>query len=315
MDAQMKIRRHSEVDKTVLTLPQHLIDSFETFEQRLKCNGDLSAFINTQPFSPQDAVGNRTLIAHYHLPPCRPACYLVGLLLSDNTVYVLDVFEHPPQGTFASSEIEERLYSRLSDICPEFACYKFPGTYRSGLQVNKKEVYGTRTSKGIPCVAPVRASNGDYLPLGQLTHLPDGRTRVGFIVGTFDIPREEIPDKAMECIDCENHPERETLTLYNGGWQYYSGIYRKETEHLILWLCPIHNVFMQVSNRKPPVVVALSERDYRRLENGLKARFPSADGKEQELGQIVDDLIEHFPLYSAYGPSRTTFAKRLSRYC
>ena len=299
MDAQMKIRRHSEVDKTVLTLPQHLIDSFETFEQRLKCNGDLSAFINTQPFSPQDAVGNRTLIAHYHLPPCRPACSLVGLLRSANTVYILDVFEHPPQGTFASSEIEERLYSRLSDICPEFAYYKLPGTYRSGLQVNKKDVYGTRTSKGIPCVAPVRASNGDYLPLGQLTHLPDGRTRVGVIVGTFAIPREEIPDGAIECIDSKDHPDRETLTLYVGGWACHSGIYRKETEQLILLFCPLHNVVIQVGSRREPVVIALKEQDYRRFVDALRAKFPSADGKEQELGEIVDDLIEHFSLYRA----------------
>ena len=299
MGAQLNIRKHPEVDKTVQALPQCVVDSFEVFERRLKCNGDLSAFINTQPFSPKDAVGNRTLIAHYHLPPCRPVCYLVGLIRSIDTAYILDVFEHPPQGTFASSEIEEHLYSRLSDVCPELAEYKLPGTYRSGLPVHKKDMYGARSVKGIPSVAPVRASNSDYLPLGQLTSLSGEQARVGIIVGTFVIPREDIPDEATECIDCEDHPDRETLTLYIGGWACHSGIYRKETEHLILWFCPLHNVVMRASNRREPVVVALSEQDYRRLVGGLRVKFQSKDGKEQELGELVDRLIGHFPLYRA----------------
>ena len=299
MGAQLIIRRHPGGDKTVQTLPQCVIDSFEVFEGRLKCGGDLSAFINTQPFSSKDAVGNRTLIAHYHLPPCRPVCYLVGLVRTVDTAYVLDIFEHPPHGMFASIEIEERLYSRLSDVCPELAEYKLPGTYRSGLPVHKKDIYGATTLKGTPSVAPVRTSTSDYLPLGQLTSLSSEQSRIGVIVGTFVIPREEIPDEAIECFDCEDHPDRETLTLYIGGWKCYSGIYRKETEQLILWFCPLHNVVMQTSNRREPVAVALSEQDYRRLVDGLRARFSSADGKEQELGEIVDHLIEEFPLYRA----------------
>ena len=299
MTAQLNIRRHPEVDKTVRTLPQHLVDSFEVFEQRLKCNGDMSVFINTQPFSPKDAVGNRTLIAHYHLPPCRPACYLVGLVRTVDTAYVLDIFEHPPQGTFASSEIEERLYSRLSDVCPELAEYKLPGSYRSGLPVHKKDIYGATTVKGIPFVAPVRTSKSDYLPMGQLTNLSDEQSRVGIIVGTFGIPREEIPGDAIECIDCEEHPDRESLTLYIGGWACHSGIYRKETEQIILFFCPLHNVVIQMGSRREPVVVALREQDYRQLVDGLRAEFPSADGKERELGEVVDRLIEHFPLYRA----------------
>ena len=299
MGAQLNIRRHPEVDKTVQALPQCVFDSFEVFERRLKCNGDLSTFINTQPFSPKDAVGNRTLIAHYHLPPCRPVCYLVGLVRLINTAYILDVFEHPSQGTFASSEIEERLYSRLSDMCPELAEYKLPGTYRSGLPVHKKNLYRATTLKGTPSVAPVRASNSDYLPLGQLTSLSNEQSRIGVIVGTFVIPREEISDEAIECIDWEEHPAWESLTLYIGGWACHSGIYRKETEQLILWFCPLHNVVMQVGSRRKPVVIALSEPDYRRIVDGLGAKFPSADGKEQELGEIVDGLIEHFPLYRA----------------
>ena len=299
MGAQLIIRRHPEVDNTVQALPQCVVDSFEVFERRLKCGGDLSAFINTKPFSQKDAVGNRTLIAHYHLPPCRPVCYLVGLVYTVDTVYILDIFEHPSQGTFASIEIEERLYSRLSDVCPALAEYKLPGTYRSGLPVHKKDIYGATTLKDIPFVAPVRTSTSDYLPLGQLTSLSNEQSRIGVIVGTFVIPREEIPDEAIKCIDCEDHPDRESLTLYIGGWACHSGIYRKETEQLILWFCPLHNAIMQVGSRRKPVVIAFSEQDYRRIVDGLRAKFPSADGKEQELGEIVDGLIEHFPLYRA----------------
>ena len=299
MGAQLNIQRHPEVDKTVHALPQRVIDSFEVFERRLKYNGDLSAFVNTQPFSPKDAVGNRTLIAHYHLPPCRPVCYLVGLVSSSDTAYILDVFEHPSHGTFASNEIEERLYFRLSEVCPELAEYKLPGTYRSGLPVHKKDIYGASTLKGIPSVAPVRASNADYLPLGQLTSLSNEQSRIGVIMGTFVIPREEIPEEAIECIDCEEHPAWEILNLHIGGWACHSGIYRKETEQLILWFCSLHNVVMQVGSRRRPVVVALSEQDYRPLVDRLRGKSLSADGKEQELGEIVDGLIEHFPLYKA----------------
>ena len=299
MGAQLNIRRHPEVDKTVQDLPRRVVDSYEVLEQRLKCRGDLSVFINTQPFSPKDAVGNRTLIAHYHLPPCRPVCYLVGLVRSNDTAYILDVFEHPSPGTFASSEIEERLYSRLSDICPKLKEYRLPGTFRSGLPVDRKDMYAAGSENGIPFIAPVRASNSDYLPLGQLASISGEQTRVGIIVGTFVIPRKEFPDEALKCIDYEDHPNREALTLYDAGWKSYSGIYRKETEHLILWFCPLHHVVMETSNRKKPVVVALSEQDYRRLVDGLRAKIPSADGNEQELGEIVDGLIKHFPLYRA----------------
>jgi hypothetical protein len=298
MGAQLNIRRHPEIDKTVQALPQCVVDSFEVFERRLKCNGDLSTFINTQPFSPKDAVGKRTRITHYHLPPCRPVCYLVGLVRTVDTAYVLDIFEHPPQGTFASSEIEEHLYSRLSDVCPELAEYKLPGTYRSGLPVHRKDKYGTTSVKGIPAVAPVRASNNaDYLPLGQLPDVSDEPSRIGIIVGTFVMPPEELPDAALECMDCEEHPVRESLTLYRGRWACHAGIYRKETEQLILWFCPLHNVVMQVGSRRKPTVVALREHEYRGLVDSLRARFPSVNGKEQELGVLVDRLIEYFPLY------------------
>ena len=295
----MNIQRHPEVDNTVQVLPQQLIDSLELFEEQLRCNGDLSAFIHTQPFSPRDAVGNRTLIAHYHLPPCRPVCYLVGLVRTVDTAYVLDVFEHPPPGAFASSEIEERLYSRLSDLCPELAEYKLPGTYRSGLPVQKKDLYGPTSVKGVPVVAPVRAFEADYLPLGQLPNVSDEPIRVGIIVGTIDVPQEQMPDEVIECIDCEEHPRRESLTLYKAGWVCHSGIYRKETEQLFLWFCPLHNVVMRVGSRTYPVAVALGEQDYQRLVNGLRARFPSFSEKDQELGKLVGRLIQHFPLHRA----------------
>ena len=295
----MNIQRHPEVDKTVQVLPQQVIESLEFFEEQLRCNGDLSVFIHTQPFSPRDAVGNRTLIAHYHLPPCRPVCYLVGLVRTVDTAYVLDVFEHPPQGTFTSSEIEERLYSRLSDLCPELAEYKLPGTYRSGLPVQKKDLYGTTSVKGVPVVAPVRAFEADYLPLGQLPNVSDESIRVGIIVGTIDVPQEQMPDEVIECIDCEEHPRRESLTLYKAGWVCHSGIYRKETEQLFLWFCPLHNVIMRVGSRTDPVAVALGEQDYQQLVDGLKRKFPSSDGKERELEELVERLSRHFPLYRA----------------
>ena len=300
--AYLNIRRHLEVDKAVQSLPQHLADSFEIFEQRLKCNGDLSAFIHTQPFSRKDAVGNRTLIEHYHLRPCRPVCYLVALSRLNDTAYILDIFEHPSQGMFASSKLEERLYARLSDVWPDLARYKLPGTYRSGLPVAERDMYRTQSVKSTPYVAPIRALNADYLPLGQLPSIRGERTRIGIIVGTFEIHREEVPDEALQCIDSEDHPEIESLTLYISGWQCYSVIYRKETEHLILWLCPLHNVLIQTSTRKKPVVVALSEKDYLRLFNFLAVRFPPAGHNEQQLGEIVDRLIGYYPLFRNYTP-------------
>ena len=299
MGAQLNIRRHPEVDKIVQTLPQRLVESVRLFEQRLESNGDLSAFINTQPLSRTDAVGNRTLIEHYHLRPCRPVCYLVGLVRSTDTAYILDIFEHPPKGAFASSEMEERLYSRLSEVSPELAEYELPGTYRSGLPVAKRDMYRARSVRGVPAIAPVRGPNSTYLPLGQLDRVSEEQSRVGIIVGTFEIPRGDIPDEAIECIDYEDHPDMETLTLYDAGWKHYSGIYRKETEQLVLFFCSIHFVIIGVSNRRQPNVVALGEKDYRRLVDTLRAKFASPDGTEHELGEIVDRLVERFPMYRA----------------
>ena len=299
MDAQLRIERHPEVDRVIQALPQSLVDSLKLFEQRLECNGDLSKFINTRPFSSRDNVGKRTRIEHYHLLPCKPVCYLVGLVRSVDTAYILDIFVHPPRGTFASPEIEQRLYSRLADMCPEFRDYKLSGAFRSGFSVRMGDMYRTRSVKGVPVVTPVRASNSDYLPLGQLTNLSGEQSRVGIVVGTFEIPREEIQDEVLECFDHEDHPAMESLTLYIGGWQCHSRIYRKETEQLILAFCSLHHVIVQMSNRRDPTAVAYTEHDYQRIVDGLKSRFASIDGSEEELGEIVDALIRSFPLHRA----------------
>ena len=285
MSAHLTIQTHPQVDIIVSALPQYLVDSFEVLKRQLKCNGDLSPFIKTLPFSSEDAVGRRTRIEHYHLRPCRPVCYLVGLVRLVNTAYILDIFEHPPRGEFASSDIEERLYSRLSEVWPEFAEYELLGTYQSGLPVHKRDMYRPRSAKGIPSVAPVRASNSAYLPLGQLTNLPEGQTRLAIVAGTFVIPREDVPDEAIDCIDCEDHPERESLTLYIGGWVCHSGIYRKETEQLILWLCPLHNVVIRASSREDPSIVALTGQAYRQLVQWLRSKFHQMRGKSRNLAK------------------------------
>ena len=120
------------------------------------------------------------------------------------------------------------------------------------------------------------------------------------IVGSVVIPREEIPEEAIDCIDREDHQQDwETLTLYIGGWACHSGIYRKETEHVILWFCSLHNVVILMGNRRKTVIAAFTEQAYQRLLERLRSKFPSVDGKEQELEEMVDWLFEHFPLYKA----------------
>ena len=293
----MNIQRHPEVDSAVRGLPQPAVDSLEAFEHQITHGGDLSLFINTKPFSENDGVGKRTRLEHYHLRPCEPVCYLVWLVRTVDTAYVLEVSEHPSSGTFASAEIEGRLYSRLSDLTPQLGAYQLPATYESGIPVRKKDMYGARLGNGTPTVVPVRTSNSDYLPLGQLLNLPDVRTRVGVIVGTVELPRDEVPNEAMECIDYEEHPERESLSLFIGGWMCHAGLYRRETEHLILLFCPLHCVVMGMSNRRPPTVDVFSELVYLRLVDRLREKFPSVDGKERELEQKVELLLRHFPLY------------------
>ena len=297
MNTPLNILRHPEVDKTVRNLPWRLVESLKEFEQRLKCGGDLSDFVNTQPFSREDALGKRSRLEHYHLPPCEPECYLIWLVRTVDTAYLLEVSKHPQKGKFTDSGVEERLYPRLADLHPELANYKLPGTYRSVLPVQKKDIYGSRFTKGVPSIVPVRSSDSDYLPLGQLNKLSEGRNRIGIVVGTFEIPTEEIPEAASDCIDCEEHPERESLTLFIGGWVSHSGVYRKETEQILLWFCELHNVVMITGSRREPTIMALKEEDYRQLVDELRRKFPSVNGKEQELAETVDMLIEHFPLY------------------
>ena len=296
MKSQSRILRHPEVDQVVDNLPQFLIDSYELFEQRIACNGDLSEFSQTKPFSPKDGVGKRTRIEHYHLRPCKPTCYLVGLVRSADTVYILDIFAHPAPGEFISSGIEGRLYDRLSDVCPELTEYELPPIYRSGLPVSRQDMYKPRAIKGTRSVAPVRTSGTDYLPIGQMA---DQQDNVALVVGSFALSREDIPEEALACIECEDHPARESLTLFRAGWPYRSGVSRKETEHIVWAFCPLHYVAILTSSREKPQVFALGEEAYKRIVEPLKSRFPSIHGNEQELEEVVGKLTRHFPLFRA----------------
>ena len=85
---------------------------------------------------------------------------------------------------------------------------------------SNKYKFGARAVKNAPAIAPVRTSTADYLPLGQTTNLPEGRNRIGIIVGTFGILTEEIPEAAFECIDYENHPEERASPYLPGGGHF-----------------------------------------------------------------------------------------------
>ena len=274
LSTQLKILRHREVDEVLRALPEQLVDSFEEFEQAIRFNEDLSPFTSTKPFSKEDGLGNRTGIEHYHLMPCRPDCYLIWLGRTVDAAYILEISLHPTTKEFTSSEVEGRLYSRYAELCPDLTAYKIPSSYRYSFPVSNKYKFGARAVKNAPAIAPVRTSTADYLPLGQTTNLPEGRNRIGIIVGTFGILTEEIPEAAFECIDYENHPERESLTLFAGGWAFHSGVYRPETEQLLLWFCELHHVVMTTGSRRESAVLALNHEDYAQLENDLKARFP-----------------------------------------
>ena len=186
----------------------------------------------------------------------------------------------------------------MNDICRDLKDYRLPGTFRSGFRVAKNDMYRVRFTKDIPCVTPVRTSNGDYLPLGQLNYLKEGRSIVGVNVGSFDVSRQEIPDDALQCMDSEDHTDMETLTLYDAGWKCYSGIFRKETEQILLCFCSLHNVVIKVSTRKEPQVFAFSEENFQRVYQDYKVKFPSIDEKYLDPGEIVNTLIENFPLHT-----------------
>ena len=297
MTTPLTILRHPDVNKAIRTLPSQVVASLEEFEQTLRNNGDLSPFLKTKPFSPGDALGNRTRIEHYHLLPRKPDCYLIWLVRTVDTAYILDISLHPHPKMFTSSEVEERLYIRLADLWPVLTAYKIPGSFRYSFPVSNKDKFGARTVKGKPSLVPVRTPKSDYLPLGQLDNLPEGRNRIGVVIGTFEIPADQIPSAAMECIDYVNHPERESLTLFVGGWAFHSGVYRPETEQLLLCFCELHHVLMITGSRRKSAVLALNHDDYAKLENDLKARFPQIEGNEQEIAELVDGLTEHFPLY------------------
>ena len=297
MDTQLNILRHPKVDESLRTLPSQLANSLEDFEQTLRNNGDLSPFTHTKPFSAEDALGNRTGIRHYHLLPCRPDCYLVWLVRTGDLAYVLEVSLHPKPKEFTSSEVEERLYTRLAELCPGLSAYELPGSYRYVFPVRNKDKFGARTSNSTPHLVPVRTTKSDFLPMGQLGNLEEGRNRIGVVIGTFEIPVDQIPDAAMPCVDSDEHPERESLTLFVGGWAFRAGVYRPETEQLLLWFCELHYVVVMTGSRRESAVLALNSEDFAQLVDSLKRKFPSVSEKEQELAETVDWLIEHFPLY------------------
>ena len=188
MSAQLKILRHPKVDEVLRTLPGQLVEALEEFEQALRFNEDLSPYTSTKPFSEKDGLGNRTRIEHYHLLPCRPFCYLVWLVRTVDTAYLLDVSRHPESKGFTSNEIEARLYSRLAEMCPQLESYKLSGSLRYAFPVSKQDRFRARAVKDVPAIAPVRTPNSDYLPLGQMMNLPESRNRVSIIIGTFEIP-------------------------------------------------------------------------------------------------------------------------------
>ncbi len=299
MATELQIYRHAQVNEALCRLPECLKESFKLLERRLKNNGELSGFVETEPLSSDDAVGRRTRLEHYHLRPCRPVCYLVWLERTVDTAYILEIAEHPARGKFADCEIEERLYSRLVEVCPEFSEYKLPGTHRSGFPVHNSDRFNPRTFNGKPGIAPVRTPDSNYLPIGQLGTLESGKNSIGIVVGTFEIAGEDVPKEAIECMDVEEHPDREILTLYSAGWMYRSGLYQKATEHIILILCSLHSVIIKASSMEGTRIVASGEQAYVSLVNSLKEQFPPTYDREQELGNIVDLLVKHFPLYRA----------------
>ena len=297
MNPQLNILRHPKVDESLRTLPSQLANSLEEFEQTLRNDGDLSPFTHTKPYSAEDALGNRTGIRHYHLLPCRPNCYLVWLVRTGDLAYILEVSLHPEPKEFTSIEVEERLYTRLAELCPELSAYELPGSYRYVFPVRKRDKFGARTTNSTPYLVPVRTTKSDFLPLGQLGNLEEGRNRIGVVIGTFEIPADDMPEAALECTDYEDHPERDMLTLFIGGWTCHSGIYRPETQQLVICLCPLHRVVLLAGSRSNPVVFALSKPIYQWLEDGLKGKFPVVQGKENELNETVNRLIEYFPLH------------------
>ena len=297
MTTPLTVRRHPDVNKAIGVLPSQLVDSLEDFEQALRNNEDLSRFTHTKPFSAEDALGNRTGIGHYHLLPCRPDCYLVWLTRIFDSAYILDISLHPAAKEFTSSEVEETLYSRFAELFPQLSVYELPSSYRYGFPVRKKDKFGARTANSTPYLVPVRTAKSDFLPLGQLGNLKEGRNRIGVVIGTFEIPVDQIPDAALPCIDSDEHPEWESLTLFAGGWAFRAGVYRPETEQLLLGFCELHHVVMITGSTRQPTVLALNHEDYAQMINDLKARFPEINGNEQKISELVDALIERFPLY------------------
>ena len=295
MNERPKIEKHPSVNSLVGSLPQNLRDSFLAFEQRLECGGDLSEFIHTKPSSRQDALGNRTGIRHYHIRPCKPVCYLVYLVRFPDVIYILEVSEHPPQGDFASTEIEKRLYPRLFQVRPELAENELPAIYRWVLPIEKRDLYNRRELKGSASITPVRGINADYLPLGHLADIPAEQARVPIVASSLTVPHHDLPPSILECLDYEEHPDREDLTLLRTKWILRSGVYRRETEQLALFFCSLHHVVIPI-DKSGPRFLKMLKGDYDHLLGNLRIRFPSAEENREEIERLVDDFISRFQL-------------------
>ena len=89
-----------------------------------------------------------------------------------------------------------------------------PPIYRSGMPVTTEDRYNPKSVDGRRAVSPVRATNSDYLPLGQIADLPEEQTKIPVVMGSFAVSEENIPVGVLYCLEYKDHPSRENLTLY-----------------------------------------------------------------------------------------------------
>ena len=295
MEEMLQIEVHESVSEVVKSLPDNLRKSLNEFKNKLMNRERLDGFEETLPLSRKDSIGRRTGIRHYHLRPCNPVCYLVYVVVFKDTAYLLDISEHPPLGSFVSAKIEERLYPRLFSMRPELDENLLPSLYRSGLAIQNRDKYGKRYLKGRLSVAPVRGQDSDYIPLGQLSDFPEGRQSVPILAGTFDVSNDDIPEECRECIEMEEHPDREDLTLLRAKWEYQSGIYRPVSEQIVLVFCTLHLVVVKM-NKDGIEFAKLEEPEFTSLFNLMMKRFPSVEDDRERIEEEVDSLLARFPL-------------------
>ena len=140
----------------------------------------------------------------------------------------------------------------------------------------------------------MRTTNSDYLPLGQIADLPEEQTKIPVVMASFAVSEEDIPVGVLYCLEYEDHPSRENLTLYRPRLAYRASVYRVETEQSILIVCPLHFVAILATSNETLRFFPLSEQTYRNLVESLKSRFPSIKGKEKETRRISGQLDRSF---------------------